>query len=53
MQEIFQIILVFLVPPSSNTGRASNSVDVETDDDKEPYGIARAVDLDDTILFHH
>jgi hypothetical protein len=34
------------VPPSSNTGWASNSVDVQIDDDEEPYGNARAVDLD-------
>jgi hypothetical protein len=35
------------VPPSSNIGRASNSVDVQIDDDEEPYGNVRAVDLDD------
>jgi hypothetical protein len=27
------------VPPSSNTGRASNSVDVQIDADEKPYGM--------------
>jgi hypothetical protein len=35
------------VPLSSNTGRASSSVDVQIDDDEEPYRNARAVDSDD------
>jgi hypothetical protein len=35
------------VPSSSNTGRASNSVDVQIHDDEELYGNARAVDSDD------
>jgi hypothetical protein len=35
------------VPPSSNIGQASNSVDVEIDDDEEPYGTRRAVESDD------
>ena len=35
------------VPPSSNIGRASNSVDVHIENDEEPYEIARAIDSDD------
>jgi hypothetical protein len=35
------------VPPSSNTGQASNSMDIQIDDEEEPYGNARAVDSDD------
>jgi hypothetical protein len=42
-RDISDNIGIPFVPPSSNTGRASNSVD----DDKEPYGNARAVDSDD------
>jgi hypothetical protein len=39
------------VPPSSNTGWDSNSLDVHIDDDdEEPYGNARAVDSDDARL---
>ena len=37
------------VPPSSNTGRASNSVNVQMEDDEEPYETARAIDSD--VLF--
>ena len=36
-----------LVPPSSNTARAFNSVHVRIEDDEEPYETARAIDLDD------
>ena len=35
------------MPPSSNTGRASNSVNVQIEDDEEPYETARAIDSDD------
>jgi len=35
------------VPPATNTGRASNSVEVQIEDDEEPYEMARAVDSDD------
>jgi len=35
------------VPPSSNTGRASNSVNVQIEDNEEPYETARAIDSDD------
>ena len=35
------------VPPSSNTGRASNSVNVQIEDDEEPYKMSRAIDSDD------
>ena len=35
------------VPPSSNTGRASNSFNVQIEDDEEPYETARAIDSDD------
>jgi hypothetical protein len=41
------------VPPSTNVDPAfiaSNSVDVNIEDDEEPYGIARAVDSDDDHL---
>ena len=34
-------------PLSSNTGWASNSVDVQIEDDEELYETARAIDLDD------
>jgi len=39
--------------PPPNIGWASNSVDVEIADEKEPYGTARAVDSDDDPLYHH
>ena len=35
------------VPPATSTGRASNSVEVQIEDDEEPYETARAVDSDD------
>ena len=35
------------MPPSTNTGRASNSVHVQIEDDEEPYETARAIDSDD------
>ena len=35
------------VPPSSNTGRASNSVNVQIEDDEEPYKMSGAIDSDD------
>jgi len=38
------------VPLSSNTGRASNSVNVQIEDDEEPYETARAIDSDDDRL---
>jgi hypothetical protein len=38
------------VTPSSNTRQASNSVDVQIDDDEESYRNARAIDSDDERL---
>ena len=35
------------MPPSSNTGRASNSVNVQIEDDEEPYKMSGAIDSDD------
>jgi len=35
------------VPPSSNTVRASNSVNVQIEDDEEPYKMSGAIDSDD------
>ena len=35
------------VPPSSNTDRASNSVNVQIEDDEEPYKMSGAIDSDD------
>ena len=35
------------VPLATSTGRASNSVEVQIEDDEEPYEMARAVDSDD------
>jgi hypothetical protein len=46
-RDILDNIGVPPVPPLSNTGRASNSVDVEIDDDEEPYGTTRAIVSDD------
>ena len=40
-------IVVPPVPPATSTGRASNSVEVQIEDDEEPYETARAVDSDD------
>jgi len=36
-----------IVPPATSTGQASNSVEVQIEDDEEPYETARAVDSDD------
>jgi hypothetical protein len=47
VEDIPDNIGVHPMPPSSNTRWASNSVDVQIDDDEEPYGNARAVDSDD------
>ena len=35
------------VPPATSTSRASSSVEVQIEDDEEPYETARAVDSDD------
>ena len=35
------------VPLATSTGRASNSVEVQIEDDEEPYEMAKAVDSDD------
>ena len=35
------------VPPATSTGRASNSVEVQIEDDEKPYETARAFDSDD------
>lgn len=45
--EIFESIVHPPMPPASNTGNASNNMDVSIDDGDEPYGIARAVKLND------
>ena len=37
------------MPPSTNTGRASNSVHVQIEDDEELYETARAIDSDDDM----
>ena len=40
-------VVVPPIPLATSTGRASNSVEVEIEDDEEPYETARAVDSDD------
>ena len=40
-------VVVPPVPLATSTGRASNSVEVQIEDDEEPYEMARAVDSDD------
>ncbi|XP_039842622.1 uncharacterized protein LOC120702766 [Panicum virgatum] len=46
-RDIAYNIAIPSVPPATSTGRASNSVEVQIEDDEEPYETARAVDSDD------
>ncbi|XP_039787289.1 atherin-like [Panicum virgatum] len=41
------IVYNIVVPPATSTDRASNSVEVQIEDDEEPYETERAVDSDD------
>ena len=45
--DIAHNVVVPPIPLATSTGRASNSVEVEIEDDEEPYETARAVDSDD------
>ena len=40
-------VVVPPVPPGTSTGRDSNSVEVQIEDDEKPYETARAFDSDD------
>ncbi|KAG2605708.1 hypothetical protein PVAP13_4NG203523 [Panicum virgatum] len=46
-RDIAYNIVVPPVPLATSTGRASNSVEVQIEDDEKPYETARAVDSDD------